>query len=61
MPTSRTRLLAALAVMIPTLASAQPLPLGCDVPTMEQMIADAVADLKPCEAPGDGLAAAEIY
>ncbi len=47
--------------MIPTLASAQPLPLGCDVPTMEQMIADAVADLKPCDAPGDGLAAAEIY
>lgn len=43
---------------MPTLASAQPLslPMGCDEPTIEQRIADAVADLKPCEAPGAAVA-----
>jgi hypothetical protein len=46
--------------MIPSLAGATPpQPMGCDVPTIEQMIQDSVADLKPCEAPG--AAAAEIY
>ncbi len=52
MPSTRSRLLAALAALVPTLASAQPQPMGCDTPTIEQRIADAVADLKPCEAPG---------
>lgn len=60
MPTNRSRLLAALAAMIPSLAWATPpQPMGCDVPTIEQMIQDSVADLKPCEAPG--ATAAEIY
>ena len=54
MPTNRSRLLAALAALIPSLATAaQQQPMGCDVPTLEQRVRDAVVDMKPCEAPGE--------
>lgn len=55
------RLLAALMALPPTVALAKPLPLGCDTPTMQQIVADVVSDLKGCEAPGDGRVAEEHY